>query len=335
MRTVQWAMCAALLPAAVFSLTGCAGSPHSPTEKYILIAANTKIPYWQTALAGLSHAAGEMKVKAEMSGPDAYDTKGEHDAFQRAIAEKPSGILVSAADASVVTPDIDAALAQGIPVITIDSDAPNSKRLFFVGTDNYNAGTLGGHLTAKLLNGKGNVVIFTMPAQPNMKDRIHGYQDAFAEHPDIKIMQVVDMKGDPTVVFDTTKQLLDSKAKVDAFVCLEAIGCPEVGEVVNRANMGGKVTIVAMDTDQRTTDWIQKGVISATVAQKPFTMAYYGAKLLDDLHHHPPTPLTKNWSENPSSPVPTFVDTGAFIVDKGNLDSFLQVSKAAASGAGQ
>ena len=310
-------------------MTGCAGSPHNPTENYILIATNTKIPYWQTAQAGLMRAVNEMRVKGSMDGPDTYDPKGQHDAFQRAMAQKPSGILISAADASIVTPDINRAVEAGIPVLTIDSDAPDSKRLFFVGTDNYNAGTLGGKLAAKLLNGKGNVVVFTMPVQLNLQDRLHGYQDAFADHPDLKITQVVDMKGDPTIVFDTTRRLLDSKAKVDAFVCLEAMGCPEVGEVVNRENATNRVKIIAMDTDQRTTDWIQKGIISATIAQKPFTMAYFGVRLLDEMHHRPPTPLTANWAQNPLSPIPTFVDTGAFIVDKSNVDAFLQQNKSA------
>jgi ribose transport system substrate-binding protein len=283
-------------------------------------------------LSGLNAAANEMKVKVEMIGPDTYDAKGEHDEFQRAVGQKPSGILVSAADAAVIGPEIDSAIGQGIPVITIDSDAPQSKRLFFVGTDNYKAGTLGGQLVAKLLNGKGNVVVFTIPTQPNLKDRLHGYTDAFAEHPGIKITQTVDMKGDPTVVFDTTKQMLDSKAKVDAFVCLEAISCPEVGEVVNRANMGGKVTIVAMDTDQRTTDWIQKGVISATIGQKPYTMAYFGTKLVDDLHHHTPNPLNRNWADFAISPIPSFVDTGSFVLDKSNIAQFLSDNKAATNG---
>ncbi len=314
---------------AIFSMTGCATSMHSPTEKYILVATNTKLPYWQAALSGLNAASTEMKVKAEMVGPETYDPKAEHDDFQKAVAQKPSGILVSAADASVMAPDIDAALQKQIPVITMDSDAPDSKRLFFVGTDNYNAGTLGGHLTSKLINGKGNVVIFTIPGQSNLKDRLHGYQDAFAEHPEIKVTQVVDMRGDPTVAFDTATQLLASKTKVDAFVCLEAISCPEVGEVVNRANMGGKVTIVAMDTDQRTTDWIQKNIISATIAQKPYTMAYYGTKLLDDVHHSGPAVLSKNWAQSATAPLPRFVDTGSFIVDKGNVDEFLKQNKAA------
>jgi ribose transport system substrate-binding protein len=328
MQIAKWTLLATSLPIALISMVGCASAPHEPTEKYILVAANTKLPYWQSALAGLNHAASEMKVKAELFGPDTYDTKAEHDEFQRAVAQKPSGILISAADANLMTPDINAALAQGIPVLTMDSDAPESKRLFFVGTDNYHAGMLGGKLVAKLLNNKGNVVIFTIPSQPNLKDRLHGYQDAFADQSGIKVTQVVDMKGDPTVAFDTTKQLLDGKTKVDAFVCLEAIACPEVGEVVSRQGMTGKVKIVAMDTDQRTIDWIQKGVISATIAQKPYTMAYFGAKLLGDLHLSPPSPLTGNWTQDFKSPVPTYVDTGSFVVDKDQVSSFVQQSSA-------
>jgi ribose transport system substrate-binding protein len=313
-------------------LTGCAALPHDPNETYILVAANTKVPYWQAALSGLNAAASEMRVKTELAGPDTYDPKAEHEEFQRTVARKPSGIMVSAADASLLAPDIDAALQRGIPVITIDSDSPSSKRLFFIGTDNYNAGVLGGNLAAKLLNGKGNIVVFTMPNQGNLTDRLHGYQTAIESHPNLKITQVVDIKGDPTVAFDTTKQLLDTKAKVDAFVCLESIACPEVGEVVNRQNMAGKFTIIAMDTDQRTLSWIQKGVISATVAQKPYTMAYFGMKLLDDIHHHPPKSLTADYAQDSFSPLPTFVDTGTFIVDKDNVGRLSQQSHGQSGG---
>lgn len=294
-----------------------------------MVTTNRQIAYWKAAFAGLNQAAKEMGVKTEMVGPDNYDPQAEHEAFLKAIQQKPSGIMVSAADADLITPDINSALAQGIPVITVDSDAPKSNRLFFVGTDNYKAGTLGGKLVVKLLKGKGNVAIMTIPTQPNLKDRLRGYKDVFAEHPDIKISQIVNVKGDPNVAFDATRKLLNAKPKIDAFVCLEAISCPEVGEVVNRANMGGKVTIVAMDTNDLTINWIQKGIISATIAQKPFTMAYYGTKLLDGLHHHPPTPLTANWEDNPTAPIPAFVDTGAFVVDKQNVQSFLQRSHAA------
>ena len=306
------------------TLVSCAGSSHDPAEKYILVADNIKISYWQAAAQGLSHATAELKVKSEVQGPDGHDPQAEHDAFKRAVAEKPSGILISASDANLLTPDINSALDQGIPVITIDADAETSKRLLFVGTDNFNAGARGGKLAAKLLNGKGSVVVFTLPNQSNLKERLQGYQSAFADHTDIKILQVVDINGNSDVAFDNAKKLLDSKTKVDAFICLEAVSCPAVADVVNRANMAGKVVIIAMDTDPATIDWINKGVISATIAQKPWTMAYYGTKVLDEIHHHPPTPLASDFSKSVYSPVPTFIDTGAFVVDKSNFASLKQ-----------
>ena len=75
-------------------------------------------------------------------------------------------------------PEIDAAIAAGIPVITMDSDAPNSRRLYFIGTNNLAAGRLGGQRVVEKLNGKGNVVFFSMPGQPNLDERLKGYQES-------------------------------------------------------------------------------------------------------------------------------------------------------------
>jgi ribose transport system substrate-binding protein len=218
-------------------------------------------------------------------------------------------------------------LQQGIPVITIDADAPKSKRLFFVGSNNYNAGRLGGQLLVKLLKGKGNVVMFSYPRQTNLTERQQGYQSVFDDYPDIKLTQAVDIQGDPAIAYTTAKQLLTAKARVDAFVCLEAVSCPEVGEVVNENNMTGKVTIMAMDTDERTLKWIDQNLVSATIAQKPYTMAYLGLKLLDDVHHNKPASLVTNFGQDPFSPYPNFVDTGTFIVDKNNMASFIEQNR--------
>ena len=310
-------------------LAGCGGSPHASTEKYWLVATNIKIPYWQNVNTGLLHAAQQMGVKAEMVGPDSFDPKAEHEAFQTRAGreDQAAGIMVSAADPAVMQPDIDAAIGQGIPVVTVDSDAPASKRLTFIGTDNYKAGMMGAQLAVKQLQGKGNVVIFTMPEQANLKDRLHGYHDGFEGHPGIKIVETVDIKGDPRIAFDHTQEMVDKKTidKIDGFICLEAIACPEVADVLDRSKIGSKV-IVAMDTDQRTLDWIKKDRIAGTIAQKPFTMGFVGVPALDTLHHNPPNPLDKLWAQDPLSPVATFIGTGEMLVDKSNVDNFISVT---------
>jgi len=319
------------LPAAALaSFTGCGGSQHSADERYYLVSPLTKVEYWQEAASGVAQASKQLGVVAEAVGTDTYDVKGEQEQFHALLSKKPSGIVVSAADPASLKDDIDAAIAQGIPVITMDSDAPNSKRLFFVGTDNYKAGLMGGRLVANRLDGKGNVVIFTFPEQPNLKERLQGYRDIFAEHPGIHITEVVDAKGDPGVIFDRTMQAVDKKEPVDAFVCLVSIAAPEVADVLTRKSVTGKL-VMGMDADQRTIEGIRNGVITATLGQKPFTMAFLSIKMLDDLHHHPPASLVGDFSRDSFSPLPTFVDTGVTLIDKSNVAAFVETQKAAQS----
>lgn len=314
------------------------GSEHSADEYYVLVSVNIQIPYWKAAGAGFSQAASQLRVKADFLGPDEFDPKAEKEAFEKAVSKKATGILVSAADAKLLKDSIDSAIAAGIPVITVDSDAPESKRLFSIGTNNYQAGLTGGQRLAAELKGKGNVVVFTMPGQANMADRLLGYRAALASSPQIKISRVVDIAGDPRIVFDTTTEILgkeakqkDNKDKVDGFVCLDALGGKEVATVLSQNKVTSKV-IVAMDTDPDTLEFIRKGVIAATISQKPYTMTYFGLRLLDDLYHHKLSSLTSDWSKDSFSPVPAFVDTGSSVVDKSNVESFLQEKQSATGG---
>jgi len=319
-------------PALVLPLVSCGGSAHDSTEIYYLVAANTKIPYWQAAAAGFSQAATDLKVKSDFVGPDTYDPQAELQQFVKVVREKkPSGVLVSAADSELLKPEIDNAIAQGIPVITVDSDSPTSKRMMFIGTDNYEAGHRGGALLARQLQGKGNVVVLTIPEQANLRERWHGYEDALKSSPGIKVVETVNIKGDPRIAFDRTMELIEKNRPVDAFVCLEALACPEVADVLDRKQAKGKV-VIAMDTDPRTLEWIQKGMIAATLAQRPYTMAYFGLKVLDVLHHQKPPSLQVNWAEDTRSPFPNFVDTGATLVDKSNVDAFVKANAAQGGG---
>jgi ribose transport system substrate-binding protein len=314
----------------VSSLLSC-GSRHDSDEYFVLIAANLQVPYWQTAGAGFSKAAAQMKVRTDYFGPNNYDPKAEREALDRAVQQKATGILLAVTDPALLKDGIDKAISAGIPVVTLDSDAPASKRLFFIGTNNYQVGVSGGQRLAQELKGKGNVVVFTMPDQHNMQDRLRGYRDAI-EHTGIKITRVVDIQGDPRIAFDTTTQIIGKeKDQVDAFVCLEAQSGKEVAGVLNSYKITGK-TVMAMDTDPETLDWIKKGGIAATIAQKPYSMAFVGMQMLDNLYHHKPPSLDTDWSKDSFAPIPSFVDTGSGLIDKSNVDSFLQAKQSVTGG---
>src|SRR5271157_2295605 len=281
------------------------GSAHDSGELYVLVSANLQISYWKTAGAGFAAAASQMKVRSDFEGPQTFDPKAERDALDQAVQKKATGILLDVTDAALLKDSIDKAVAAGIPVITMDSDAPASKRLFFIGTNNYQAGFTGGQRLARELKGKGNVVIFTMPAQPNLQDRQHGYKDALERFPNIKITRVVDIQGDPRITFDTTTEIIGKeKDQVDAFICLEAQSGKEVAGVLNSYHITGKV-VMAMDTDPETLELIQSGGIAATISQKPYTMAFVGMQMLDNLYHHKPAALGSDWAKDIYAPVPS------------------------------
>ena len=302
-------------------LAGC--GRHDNSERYILVTVNSKLPYWQTARAGLEKSAVVYGVKFDVRGPETYDPQAEVQEFRNAVALKPAGLLVSVADAALMKPAIDDAVSAGIPVITVDSDAPDSKRLYFIGTNNLQAGQIGGQRVVSKLHGKGNVVFYTMP-QTNLEQRLKGYKDAFSEHPDIKIVEVFNINGDSGNAFDRTMHYLSAKdgPKVDAFICLEASAGKDVAEALKRQKATDRL-VVAMDVDEATLNLIKDGVIDATIAQKPYTMAYYGLRALDDLHHYP-IDLKKDYAWDAFAPIPVFVDTGSSLVDKVNVDVYLK-----------
>src|ERR1700752_2766848 len=303
------------------------GSAHDSDEYFVLVSANLQVPYWKTAGTGFANAAGQFKVRSDFTGPQTYDPKAERDAVDQAVQKKATGILLGVTDPALLKDSIDKAVAAGIPVITMDSDAPTSKRLFFIGTNNYQAGFTGGQRLAQELKGKGNVVVFSMPDQSNLQERLRGYKEALARTPDIKITRVVDIQGDPRIAFDTTTQIIGKERdKVDAFVCLEAQSGKEVAGVLDSYHVSGK-PVIAMDPDQETLDWVKKGVIAATISQKPYTMAFVGMQMLDNLYHHKPSSLEVDWSKDGYAPIPTLFDTGSALIDKTNVDAFIQAGR--------
>lgn len=317
----------ALLALAFPLISGCAR--HSNKELYYLVATNINLPYWKTAATGFQKAASEYGVTAEVRGPTTFDPQGEVTAFREVVARKPAGILVSVSNSTLMAPEIDAAIAAGIPVITMDSDSPESKRLYFIGTNNLEAGHLGGHRVAAQLNGKGNVAFISMPGQPNLDERLKGYKDVFAAYPGIKVADVFDMKGDSGAAMDKATEYLARTGpnKIDAIVCLESSSAKDIGEVFKRVNAKDRL-LVAMDLQVGTLLLVKDGTIDSTISQKPYTMGYLGLRALDTVHHYPMDPLGKDYGLDPFSPFPAFIDTGVSLVDKSNVDPLLERTRA-------
>ncbi|MGH9935069.1 MAG: substrate-binding domain-containing protein, partial [Blastocatellia bacterium] len=291
-----------------------------PNEEYVFIGKSVSNPYWVDAREGLEDRARALGVKADFRGASGTDVNEQIKQFEDAMARKPAGIIISPSGVGV-TPMINRAIDSQIPVICVDSDAPQSKRFSYVGTDNYNAGKQGGELLGKLLSGRGEVFLLSVPGEPNLEDRIRGYRDALAKHPAIKIVDVGNDRADSNEAAKVARNIMSAHPNIAGVGCVDSGGGEGTAVVLREKGLIGKVKIVGMDRNDATLNLIEEGVIDASIAQRTYTMAYMSLGMLYDLHHNK-VRMVDDWRGAGVLPLPTNVDTGTVVITKENVGAF-------------
>jgi ribose transport system substrate-binding protein len=316
------AACTAPLPAAE---TG-AGAPAMAEEVYGMVVFLKGSEFFNWCYQGMVDAAARIgpHVKTELQGPAEWDAALEARAIEELTARGVTGILATAGDAAPMVPSIDAAIEAGIPVITFDSDAPDSKRLTFVGTLNYQAGYEAGKAMAEWLGGKGKIAISTFPGPDHLKRRVQGFNDALAEFaPDIVTMEIND-SGAVDVAETQLTAALQADPTITGIFGAHGNPGPGAAAAVRTTGMQGKVQIMAFDFGMPVIELIDKDEIKATVGQSPYLMGFtamglcYGAK-------YPTASFPSPYDLGPCVYAP--VDTGVRILYKDDVQMFKQAPK--------
>ena len=283
--------------------------------------------YWSEVDQGALAAGKVIGVNVRFFAPQTQSITQQISTFQSFVAQDFAGIAVAPSAPGAITPYINKAYKMGIPVITIDTDVPNSKRCFYIGTDNYKAGYLGGKAMVKLLNGKGNVVIITGSLSANNSlERIKGFEDAL-KGTNIKVLNVLNDQEDAAKAFSLAQSAISTYGKkLNAFYGVYYEDGPAEANAVKSAGMKpGQVKIVCFDMGPDTLQYLKKGYIQASTVQKPYFMGYFGvisAYMMAKMGEMGPTYL-KMMLNNANH-----IDTGIYLVTKENLDPYLSKMKA-------
>ena len=250
----------------------------------VRIVTNNASPFWSAAdkgmAAGITESPETTAKRLTPSGasPTHADQK---QTFEGAVAGGVSGIAVTPIDGDAFAPVIDAAIEKGVPVICFDSDSAKSKRLVYLGTNNYEAGKSAGEAALKLLPSGGKMVAFVgnMSAQ-NARDRYKGFVDATKG----KITMLQDPfedQGDANKGTTNAKDAITKyTGKIDGFLGLYSYNAPGIAKAVESAGLTGKVKIVAFDGDPQTLARLQNKTIDAAIVQKPYEFGRLSVKLL-------------------------------------------------------
>jgi len=307
-------------PAAPQAVAAAAPANDKSNQLYIEVSALGNMDYFYDHKMGMQKVGEELGVKTEYVGPAEYDMNAMIAAFEQSIAKKPQGIVVVGFEDSL-NPIVQKAIDAGIPVVTVDADLPNSARVAFVGTGNFNAGKTGGQYLAKIINGKGKVALMTKPGQSNLEERIAGYRDALSNYPGIEIVQIADTQSDSVVAAQAAAALLQKFPDLAGIACVEAAGGAGAATAVKEAGLVGKVKIISMDRGNDVVAAIEDGTITASVAQQTALMPYYATQILYNLANSKVAITTDNKAAGVAG-IPQVVDTGSIIVDANNAKYF-------------
>ena len=248
-------------------------------------------------------ATGDYEVEIYAVGPTDNSVGAQIQLFEDIMSQGYDGIIISCSDSTAMKPLIDNAWEQGVPVVCMDTEVADSKRLCFVGTDNYNFGCALGEEVARVLDGKGKVLLETLnPTMTAMAERLKGTQDTLAKYPDIEILEVM-ADIDYSQVMTNIENLVAKYSDFDC-ICMNYVGGENIVNVwkANGWTCEDKHAVVSDDIDPIILG-IKEGILDSSLVQGQYNWGYVGVGILVDYLANGVTPET-------------FVETEAYACDK-------------------
>lgn len=262
---------------------GSTGGSTAGSKTQLAFVTNNPSDYWTICNKGTQAAAKELgDVQVQFVQPDDGTAAKQKSQVDDLLAKGVKGIAISPVDPANETPYLNT-VASKTNLITSDSDAADSSRLCYIGTDNHAAGVMAGDLLKKALPNGGKIMLFVGKSDAqNAHDRITGLEDSIKG---TKI-QVVDVRTDDADHARAKQNAADALVKIPdlaGMVGIWSYNGPAIYSAVKGANKVGKVQIVAFDQETDTMTGVQDGTIYGAVVQDPYQFGYQSIKLLDQL----------------------------------------------------
>jgi ribose transport system substrate-binding protein len=289
------------------------------TYKFVIVPKAMNNPFFDVARDGCVKRAKELgNVECIYKGPIEHEPATQAQIIQDFVTQKVDGLAISVADVAAMTKSIDAATAAGIPVITFDADAPGSKRLAYIGTNNKDFGlALGKQLLQLKPEGGRYAVVSGGPGAKNLAERVDGVREA------LKGSKWTEVAGSPTFCNDdpalAVQQMADLRTATPDLGAIVPVGgwpmfAPEgYKSFVNKNKKdidAGKLTLVVADTLKMQLELLRDGYSNALTGQRPFEM---GEKAMDTL-----------LAIKKGQKVPEVIYTGLDLVTKDNVAQLLK-----------
>ncbi|RXY99006.1 sugar-binding protein [Fictibacillus sp. S7] len=256
-----------------FQVTSNAQQPSHYSYHFVLISEEVDNEYWRLVEKGAEAASRKHNIHLDYWGPKQANNEEQLTFIDKAIASKVDGIMTQGVSSDTFNYLVNKSVQKGIPLITVDTDAPESVRMAYVGSDNYLAGKLAGETMIKQTSGLQKVGIVTGRFDAsNQQLRVKGFKDAVSNVSRIQIAGIGESNITKSGAIQATYELLKNHRNITAFYGTSALDGLGISQVASLYQQKKRPFIIAFDTLPETLTLLNKQKIDATVAQYPFVM---------------------------------------------------------------
>jgi len=283
-----------VVAAAMLIAAGCKQKKNQQARLRIaVIPKGTTHVFWKSIHAGAVKAEQELKdvgVEVIWKGPlKEDDRESQIRVMEDFITRGVEGIVLAPLDDTALRRPVSDAVRRDIPVVIIDSDLKSDDYTSFVATDNYIGGRKGGERLAKLLGGKGKVIMLRyQEGSASTMNREQGFLDVLAEkYPQIEVVSSNQYGGATTEsAYQASENLLAPLRTPDGGLSIDGIFCPNEStafamlRALQDSGLAGKVKYVGFDSSERLVQGLENGELHGLVLQDPINMGYLGVKTM-------------------------------------------------------
>ena len=258
------------------------GQAPAPQKDFkIAFVTNNTSEFWTIAQAGVKKAEEELDLRVSFKMPPTGTVEEQTQYLEDYAAQGYDAVAISPIDAENMAALLDKVSAR-YAVFTHDADAPDSKRLAYVGTNNLLAGRALGENLVNLLPNGGKIAMFvgTLDAQ-NARERRQGILDVIEES-GIEIIEVATKldETDRARAKQNVEDVIASIEDIDVLIGLWSYNGPMIVSALKGANKVGQIKAITFDEDPETLQAIRDGVVESTVVQQPYEFGYQTVKLM-------------------------------------------------------
>ncbi|MCR5603331.1 MAG: substrate-binding domain-containing protein, partial [Lachnospiraceae bacterium] len=194
-----------------------------------------------------------------------------------------SALIVTPVDIDGLTDVLRRAKSMGVYVIVVDSNISDETLTdCTIVSDNYNAGTVIANYVLDKQDG-GRIVVFTHDATASGSNRVAGFMDTVAGHPDYEVLDMIECEGQYEIAMPRMLDYLDGGRDFDTVFCLNDLAAAGVVAALKTKGLAGKVNVYGVDASPDAKSLIDEGLMKASAVQFPTRIGERAASVLYEI----------------------------------------------------